>query len=582
MPILTGIDTTGIQNYIFGSNKLRESIGASEIIRLATSDWVKECLFEDRKTNICKQTSDFLELELTKDSLDAELIYAGGGNTFILFKDRDTAFEFTKIYTKYLLKNAPGLSVIVAHSDEFNLEGNISKKHGEVLARINDKKADRKLSSPLLGMAVTSKCISTGGVASFDPVEANNTKELSLRDKYGYNYVSAETFAKLKYFEKANQRLQKELCSNSSFQDLMKDLEIPYDFDHLGRTEGEDSYIAVVHTDGNGMGKRIKDVADKAKTDREWIEEMRSFSKKIHDANISALKATLSHLLSNIKEDKKDKNKIVDGGHGECFELKRISNSNNFYLPLRPLVFGGDDATFVCDGRIGLALAAYYLETVEKEILSDKKGLYSRAGVAIVKSHHPFARAYALAEDLAKSAKSRINEVNEHKNDDNKIMLSAIDWHLAMTGLAGNIEEIREREYKTKQGNSLNMRPLSLSTNTRDTESWKSYQSFKNVVKSFLQPEWREKRNKVKALRDALRNGEDAVKNFISLYRVESQRPEVKNHKNQIVGENGWEQDICLWFDAIEMLDLFYPLEQFDDTRNEDRTDEIPGAANQT
>ncbi|MBL8152424.1 MAG: hypothetical protein JNN15_21065, partial [Blastocatellia bacterium] len=103
-----------------------------------------------------------------------------------------------------------------------------------------------------------------------------------------------------------------------------------------------------------------------------------------------------------------------------------------------------------------------------------------------------------------------------------------------------------------------------------------------NVVKSFLQPEWREKRNKVKALRDALRNGEDAVKNFISLYRVESQRPEVKNHKNQIVGENGWEQDICLWFDAIEMLDLFYPLEQFDDTRNEDRTDEIPGAANQT
>lgn len=28
------------------------------------------------------------------------------------------------------------------------------------------------------------------------------------------------------------------------------------------------------------------------------------------------------------------------------------------YLPLRPLVFGGDDATFVCNGSIGVELAA--------------------------------------------------------------------------------------------------------------------------------------------------------------------------------------------------------------------------------
>ena len=34
--------------------------------------------------------------------------------------------------------------------------------------------------------------------------------------------------------------------------------EIPKDFDDLGRTRDEASYIAVVHTDGNGMGERIK------------------------------------------------------------------------------------------------------------------------------------------------------------------------------------------------------------------------------------------------------------------------------------------------------------------------------------
>ena len=34
-------------------------------------------------------------------------------------------------------------------------------------------------------------------------------------------------------------------------------------------------------------------------------------------------------------------------------------------FPLRPIVFGGDDLTFVCHGRIGLALAARYLQYFE-------------------------------------------------------------------------------------------------------------------------------------------------------------------------------------------------------------------------
>ena len=225
MSVLTLIDTTGIQNYIFGSNRLRENIGASEIVARATDEWVKDCL---RNNGQWKTNVDDQNLELEKDSLDAELIYAGGGNTLILFKDRPTtAKDFTKRYTKFLLANAPGLSVVVAHSEEFEFvpydetsrsdcliclqNGNEAKTpirslHKEVMKLISEKKANRKLSVPLLGLAVTANCTSTGGVASFYPAEAapeGSDERETLKDKYGYNYVSAETLMKLKYSQEA-------------------------------------------------------------------------------------------------------------------------------------------------------------------------------------------------------------------------------------------------------------------------------------------------------------------------------------------------------------------------------------------
>lgn len=35
---VTAVDTTGIQNYIFGSNVLKHNVGASYLVRFATQD----------------------------------------------------------------------------------------------------------------------------------------------------------------------------------------------------------------------------------------------------------------------------------------------------------------------------------------------------------------------------------------------------------------------------------------------------------------------------------------------------------------------------------------------------------------
>ena len=63
--------------------------------------------------------------------------------------------------------------------------------------------------------------------------------------------------------------------------------------------------------------------------------------------------------------------------------------------------------------------------------------LYACAGIAVVKTHYPFARAYELSQSLTESAKSYARE----EADGN---LSALDWHFAAGGLLGKLKKTRD------------------------------------------------------------------------------------------------------------------------------------------
>jgi hypothetical protein len=134
MPILTIIDVTGTQNYIFGTNKLRENIGASEVVAQATSFWIFKTLNREftNKTNLFQ---DEKKLKLSFEMIDetkkigdngiiVEVIYAGGGNALILFDEIENARKFAQSYTRDLLENAPNLEVVLTHSDQsFEMNG---------------------------------------------------------------------------------------------------------------------------------------------------------------------------------------------------------------------------------------------------------------------------------------------------------------------------------------------------------------------------------------------------------------------------------------------------------------------------
>lgn len=516
--IATVIDTAGIQPYIFSSNRLRENIGASYLVDQATGDWVNEALAKlgrelSRSVYIPKKDSQ--EEHIEDGRLIAELVYAGGGNTVLLFEKLEYAQQFMKILSKKILCEAPGLNIIAAHKEFEWSKNNLKDTIDELInTEIASKKQERIPSSPLLGLSVTVACASSQLVAFSMSKEFGAPKESSYP-------VSREVGAKLGAVPFANDKLRE------IFPRLPDDLEFPYEFDNLGRSKGESSYIAVVHADGNQMGKRFENIA--AKDNRDFIIKIRHLSGSINQAGKKALVAVLCKVI-------------------HLYDRKQFEIKDN-YLPFRPLVYGGDDVTFVCDGRLGLSLAAAYLNAFEEQRVSDGFALTACAGICIVKTHYPFARAYALSEALCSSAKKFLRDETENYS---KPGFSSLDWHIASSGLLGSVSDIREREY-TVSGGGLTMRPVRLKSQNNE---WRTWNGFSEVVEEFIAGEdWKDRRNKVIALREVLRKGPEATKQFLKAYGL-TQLPKFPE-ANQLLEESGWWDERCGYFDAIEAMEFY-------------------------
>ena len=524
---LTLLDTAGIQNYIFASNRLQENIGASELVYRATSLWAFDALEKLKLSHNIKNPYS-LEWNFTTEciedgKLDAEVIQAAGGNTFILFKEKGDAVAFVKTLTLRLLKDAPGLTVLAQHVDfDFASDG-LYQSRQALETRMQEHKQTRLGHSATLGLGVTAVCESTGlpavnslsgkirlaGEEDFEPLGLDGENPETL--------VSAEVAAKRAWRKAANDRLDIQLSNERD------DFFFPYDLEKIGREKGEESYLAVVHADGNRMGEHVARVAKSAKNNRDFILKSREFSQTINRISLQALRAAVHMTVQAAK-------------NGDVPIVSAIERGKEKkYLPLRPLVFGGDDVTFVCSGKLGMELAAIYLHAFREEAGKAGLDLHASAGVSVVKLHYPFARAYALSEELIGSAKA----LTRGKD------CSALDWHFAQSGLSGFLDDIRKREYRAEDGKSLHRRPLTL-------DEWSRVEG---VIHKFNDEEkWA--RNKVFGLREPLRKGREAVEKYIQDFQLPN-LPEIAGEEAQ---KTGWADGKCYYFDAIELLDHYVAL----------------------
>lgn len=485
------IDTISIQDYVFGSNKLKENLGASYLVK-----------------NIYNLGG------LKNKPLSSPEGYVGGGNALWFFNGEPKAKDFLIEWSTRLLVEFPGVKTAVAIGEiEFADENdagfkNIKNELFEQLAA-NKFRYHPQVILPTHGLTAT--CSRTG-VSMEDWIDAGDDS----------GYFSSISKAKDDAVDAATQKMYEDFpCV------FVNGFKFTNELDELGSSKGEDSHIAIVHIDGNGMGKRFEECVT--------LNQTRQLSRTLEE---EATKCCFDDLLTHIiKNYEKIKEEI-------SIEVKKKTEAK--IIPIRPIILGGDDITFVCDGRLGIYFAQIFLEKFQSKTVSDGKPISACAGVAITKLKYPFYRGYQIAEELCRNAKKKRKE----KNDDG----SWIDWHISYGGFSGTLDDIRE-QYKVTQG-SLLMRPYKLIDN--DSEI-----SFYNLIKNSKQLYEKDKESrkqkfpntKLKELREVLTLGEEAIDSFVN--DIKLRKLNLPKFSNTVIGDK-------LFYDVVEKKETVKKTPYFD------------------
>jgi hypothetical protein len=514
------IDTVSIQRYVFSSNHLKENFGASYLVNNIYKEYLKKALNQtfNSKPNIdiweaWEKNPDKVLLEENPD-IPYEIGYIGGGNALILFRQADDyAKKFIRNWSKELLLKTPGLNTAVAlHEVELKTFLNNFKESMKMLReKLKQNKNKNFPNTTLPKHGITADCPLSGYSAEiyYEDTDIEESK-----------YISSVSMAKLNAVKDSKKLIEKEYDNV-----LGNEYTFANEIDRLGQREGKD-HIAVVHIDGNSVGRKFKNCSDLIEL-RKLSIAVEQNTKNSYGKLFEYIKSKMGYFLNK------------DSG----FHISKDSKGKTI-LPIRPIILGGDDITFITDGRLGVHFAEKFLNFFGESPVNGAGRLSACAGVAITRTKYPFFRAYNLADELCRQAKK------EAKKEGNE-GTSWLDFHIVYGGFSGDLEHIRSRHFQVEHG-SLCFGPYLLSD---EEDNEKSIKFLKEGVETFV--DW--PRSKVKELRSVLPLGKEAVTQFIEEIKVRGLRlPKMREGSGY--DQTGWENKKTPYLDMIELME-FYPKE---------------------
>lgn len=479
---LTILEVSQKQAYIFASNKLRENIVNSEVIaRILSPEYL---------TKVLKDTGY---------SDEKNMVYSGGGHTILEFAAKEMAYRCVSLLAETIYRDFDGL-LVFAKTILYNEEESPKENIKELTRQLERKKAER--------------------LSYFH------------QGSYGVEKIDSTT---LEVLPEAEESEEKKKIRENEYQvekSFYPEGKLPVTvFDELGGSRDESNFIAVIHVDGNGMGKRVDEFYDRIGVS-DWDTtkvRLREFSDSID--------ADFKQAFRNMAE--------IVGRNQECGKLKALSIGDD-HFPLRRIITAGDDICFVAEGRIGIECAVIFIEELNKiSNKADDKPYTACAGVALVHQKFPFYKAYKLAEQLCSNAKKFGSEISPQ---DNGRSVSSIDWHIEFGEMGDSLKDIR-RSYINSDGNSICMRPYLVTAPTEIMEgselAGKRYSDFKHLITLLKEKENVYPTGKIKELRGALKAGETTIANYLHFNRME-----------ELLA------DANAMFDAIELMDTYLGLER--------------------
>jgi len=330
---------------------------------------------------------------------DVDTVVCTSSKALLLVGDSDVGRDIVRDVTQRALKVAPGLDVwgFVEQDDQagepMSRLGQLHTDHSSV----RHTRPSPKLRFPMQPFLETCRITGLPAAGTIKeprpkPGDQGTQATSEKRKRFAASATAAAVFARAGRQHKSL-RDPEEGFGDAVLSDLSADV--------LNA-----GWVAVVHADGN----RIGDVISRIETTAALSE----FSKALQDATRGAFKDAVGS----------------------------VTDRRNWLVPL---IIGGDDVTFVCDGRVALRVVSAYLTAFETRtatgVLAEaaraatgQGHLTASAGIAFVKPHFPFHAAYQLASELADEAKTVKQEAPGR---------SAYDFHVLHDSVVRPLSQVR-------------------------------------------------------------------------------------------------------------------------------------------
>lgn len=408
------VETPSIKKYVFGTDKLKEMIGASEILK---------------ELNEAKTERELLK---SRGGRSVEKVFANGGaGQFILRDwDEDSVQKAGKnLEGLYARETEGGSGILWAYVlyEEANYKRAVDCAH----YRMQTKREAPFFAAVLSHLPFGRDCDSCSEGLAIGKNLEDWLCGTCLRKRKAWD----QTFS-----------IWKELCQHLGKKDLnddeYKDLRPP-DFEKISKYSRPDGYIGIVYADGNAMSKVIK----KIPSTKSFLAFSATTDWAIKKATFEAVKRHCPEEAGLIPVQ------ILILGGDDLVLVLPADRALEFAILLSD--------SFTRNAKEGFAeLVKRDAELgAEMDEVFQGHGLTISIGVAIGKHSQPFRLLLDQAEGLLKLAKKKGSQ--EAKINGTIFAASYIDFHVSKQAQWADVETIRNLEYKAG-GIFRTMRPFSL------------------------------------------------------------------------------------------------------------------------
>lgn len=399
-------DCRSKQEYIYRTNKIREISGASLLLShiyelfIAEAEkngiTIKNSWRDDLKNGIGFNPKDF---EISSN--DGEVIYEGGGNLNIIYKDQETYIKANRIFSRMLLEKTYSISIITAFTETTE---NFNADRKKLYHAKNIAKNQGTFSIPCNILPIT---------------QTDRDTFLPVTEK---KYVHGERRIRTQDARNKRDAYKKYYTENDEISTEV--------LDSLIVGKGESSMLAVIYIDGNDMGNKIKACTEGKNDYPDCVNALREFS-------VNTEEYYVNRPIKAIEDSLRKKNKADE-------DIIKVSPQKAHKY--RKIIGGGDEITIICRAEDAIDIVNAYFEELKKApLLANEKPNASCAGIAFFHSHAPFSNVYQIAESCCEMGKKKTRTSGSAD--------SYIDFHYCHSGITNDLEALRaeqETEYTAR------------------------------------------------------------------------------------------------------------------------------------